>query len=254
MKVKVFYSLLLILSTGLFLSCGQGNVKSVPSTLNTESNVEQIVNPEIYEIEGEDIIIRVGPGENFDKLINQKATEALGKTHYAQVDYTVKVTIEETNGDWSKIKVVEPDWLSSTHIGWIPSKSIIMEQKDDNKLLEKLDPETYEIIKTDHKSTVHNYHLLIKYPNFDKEYIFDFIAKFRNEYCTKNCNIMVYDTKSILHLIDKYPLEGKEYIELADHFVAMSSFDAPKLKSWYPYQDFQYRDYGGKNWKTEPIK
>ena len=210
--------------------------------------------PIIYSIEGENIVIRVGPGENFDKLINKKATEALGETHYAQVDYTVKVIIEESKGDWTKIRVVEPEWLSSSHIGWIPTNKIIMDKKDENKELEKLDHSSYEILKTEHNAAVENFHVLIKFSDFDKDKIFDFIAKFRNENCTRNCNIMVYDTKSILPLIDKYPLQGKEYIELADHFVAMSSFDAPDLKSWYPYQDFQYKEYGGKNWKKEEIK
>jgi hypothetical protein len=40
-------------------------------------------------------------------------------------------------------------------------------------------------------------------------------------------------------LVTKYPIEGKEHIKVADHFVAMSSFDA--MDVWmYPYQDFKY--------------
>ncbi|MCW0482871.1 hypothetical protein [Gaoshiqia sediminis] len=253
MKPRIYFLMMLTLFSGLLLSCGQNQKTNNDSQKGVQ--IETVSKtPTIYNIEGEDIVIRVGPGGNFDKLINKKATEALGETHYAQVDYTVKVIIEDTNGDWSKIKVVEPDWLSSSHIGWIPTRNIIMGKNDENKELEKLDTNSYEILMTEHNAAVENFHVLIKFSDFDKDKIFDFVKKFRNENCTRNCNIMVYDTKSILPLIDKYPLQGKEYIELADHFVAMSSFDAPNLKSWYPYQDFQYKEYGGKNWKKEEIK
>jgi hypothetical protein len=251
MKAKIHSLMMLTLVSGLLLSCGQNqNTNDSKKNLQIETVSKT---PTVYNIEGEHIIIRVGPGENFDKRINKKATEALGETHYAQVDNTVKVIIEETNGGWSKVKVVEPDWLSTSHVGWIPTKNIIMDKKDENKVLEKLDPNSYEILNTEHNVAVMNFHVLIKFSDFDKDKIFDLVKKFRNENCARNCNIMVYDTKSILSLIGKYPLQGKEYIELADHFVAMSSFDAPNSKSWYPYQDFQYKEYGGKNWKKEGI-
>ncbi|PKP51943.1 MAG: hypothetical protein CVT92_11175 [Bacteroidetes bacterium HGW-Bacteroidetes-1] len=253
MKPKIYSLMMLALFSGLLLSCGQNQKANSDNQRNLK--IETVSKaPTVYNIEGEDIVIRVGPGEDSDKLVNKKATEALGETQYAQVDYSVKVIIEATDGDWSKIKVVEPDWLSTSHVGWIPTKNIIMDKKNENKELEKLDPNSYEILKTEHNAAVENFHVLIKFSDFDKDMIFDFVKKFRNENCTRNCNVLVYDTKSILPLIDKYPLQGKEYIQLADHFVAMSTFDAPNLKSWYPYQDFQYKDYGGKNWKKETIK
>ncbi|MEJ7766483.1 MAG: hypothetical protein WKF89_01640 [Chitinophagaceae bacterium] len=69
-----------------------------------------------------------------------------------------------------------------------------------------------------------------------------------------NCHVHVYDSKSILPLVDIYPLTGKEYIKLSDHFVSISTFDAPEVRDWYPYHDFKYKEYGGKNWKKEPVK
>jgi len=250
---KAINSLMILALIVIHLSCGQnqqsGNDRQSTSQIKTKSK-----EPVVYKIEGEDIFIRVGPGINYDKLINKKATEALGETHYAQVDYTGEVTIEETDGDWSKIRVVKPDWLSKSHVGWIPTKYIVDDNENLNKQIEDLNPNFYEIIKTEHNSAVENYYVVVKFSDFDKDKIFDFVKRFRNEYCKSNCNIMVYDIKSILPLINKDPLQGKEYIELADHFIAMSSFDAPNLKSWYPYQDFQYREYGGENWKKEEIK
>lgn len=252
---KKYFSAIFILIGILFFSCSQNNRKTTPVQRIEPTVVETITkSPEIYGIKGENIVIRNGPGEKYEKLINVKASEALGKTDYITVDYSVKVIIQETNGDWSKIKVVVPDWLSNTHIGWIPTKCILKTNTEGEAELKNLDSKDYEIIKTDHNSTVQNFHVLIKQKGFDKESVFLFVKRFRNEHCTMNCNVLVYDSKSILPLIDKNPLVGKDYINLADHFISMSSFDAVNVKSWYPFQDFLYKDYGGKNWKKEPIK
>lgn len=246
-KSSIAFFVLII--TALLMSCEQSQQGQTSSKEDSNSN-----KPKVYKIKGEEIVIRTGPGNDFDKLINQKATQSLGKTHYAQVDYTVEVVIEATEGEWSKIKVVNPDWLSNSHIGWIQTKHILMEGGNKVKNHEKLDPNSYEIFKTEHNSQVQNFHVLIKSEGFNKETIHDLINKFRTEHCKGNCNVNIYDSKSISELISKYPLEKKEYIELADHFVAMSSFDAPDLKTWYPFQDFQYKEYGGKNWKKEKIE
>lgn len=67
------------------------------------------------------------------------------------------------------------------------------------------------------------------------------------------CNINIIDAKDIYPLITEYPLDGKDYLYVADHFVAIVTFDDTSV--WmYPYQDSKYRDLGGKNWKKEPIK
>ena len=73
-------------------------------------------------------------------------------------------------------------------------------------------------------------------------------------FSTKDCNINLFDDKSVSSLIDKYPLSNSEYIKVADHFIALSSFETPNSFSWYPYQDFQYKEFGGKNWKKEEIQ
>lgn len=254
MNMKCFPAIFLF--TGiLFFSCGQNNSKISENPSNKTVVVETSAkSPEIYGIEGENIVIRKGPGDNYDKLINEKASEALKEIQYAQVDYSVKIIINETNGDWSKIRVIDPEWLYYTHIGWIPTKCILKGNTDSESIIENLDSKDYEIIKTSHDSSVQNFHVLIKQKEFDNETVFQFVKRFRHEHCTMNCNVFVYDSKSILPLVDKYPLEGKEYLNLADHFISMSSFDAVNIKSWYPFQDLRYKEYGGKNWKKEPIK
>lgn len=118
----------------------------------------------------------------------------------------------------------------------------------------RLDTSLYEIMKKETRPTVENFHVLIKFSDFDENKIAEFIKQFRDEFCTIQCNIYVYDSKSIQDIIDKYPLEGEEYILMADHFVAMSSFEIPDEIDWYPFQDIQYKNYGGNNWKKKPVE
>lgn len=114
-----------------------------------------------------------------------------------------------------------------------------------------LDENAYEILATDHNNTVENYYVLIKNTVIDKNSLQIFVNKFRQEYCKNQCSINIVDSKEIYPLITKYPLQGKEYIKVADHFVAMSDFSVNDI--WmYPYQDIQYKEYGGKNWKKNP--
>lgn len=221
------------------------------SVISVKENTKKKKKPKTFDLNKDKIYLKKMPQKNADNIINEKATKALGTVDYITVDRSRKVVILEQKDQWSKIKVVDPDWLSETHKGWILSKHIIME----NKVLEKLPPKTYEILKTEEMPTVITYHILIKLKKYNEEKIYDFIQRFRNEYCTDDkCNVMIYDSKSILNLINKKPLEGKDYIKLADHFVSMSSFDSPNSQMWYPFQDFLYKEYGGKNWKKKKIE
>ncbi len=75
-----------------------------------------------YKVNGTQINIRKGPGSNFSKIINQKATKILKTTHYITIDNSVTVFEECSEGNWSKIRVINPDWLSQSHRGWIASR------------------------------------------------------------------------------------------------------------------------------------
>lgn len=245
----------------VLLSCKQNgnNNTNISKTVQNDQKINnEVKEPQIYSIKGNDIFIRIGPGEKYSKLINEKLSEALKEKSYSSIDNTVKVIETETKGEWSKIRVVDPEWLSDTFIGWIPTKYIIKNNNIANaKQFEKLDKKLYEIIKTDSKPTVDNFHILIKFTGYNfhnQDKIREFIEKFKKEFCTRNCNINIYDSKSVLTLIDNFQIKDKDYIKLADHFVAISSFDMPESIVWYPFQDFKYKELGGKNWKKEPIK
>lgn len=246
-------TLTLIITTSIF-SCSQSTDSSTVKNDNANLSTVEQAPSKVYGIEGEDIPIRTGPGDKYDKIINEKATSAVRKTEYCQVDYSVKVEILEKKDKWTKIKVVEPDWLSNSHVGWIPAKYVLSKDSGDKHELAKLDPTEYEILKTRHNSAVENFHVLLKRKPSDKKSLHQFVEQFREETCTMNCNVNVYDSKTILPLIGVYPLPRKAYLKMADHLLSMSTFDAPEVRDWYPYQDFQYKEYGGKNWKKEPIK
>lgn len=252
MMSRIFTPLTALLGLIFFVSCSSTTNSKETENQTLSTTIEQF-SSKIFGIDGEDVVIRTAPGEESNMLINEKATQALRETKYCEVDYSTKVEVLETKDDWSKIKVVEPDWLSESHVGWIPSKYLISKEDEEKESLGKLDPKEFEIMKTNHKPAAENFHVLLKRLNFDKNYVFHFVKQFRKENCKMNCNVYVYDSKAILPLIDVYPLKGKDYIKLADHFISISTFDAIEVRDWYPYQDFKYKEYGGKNWKKEPI-
>lgn len=232
----------------LLTSCKKEN-KSVTQEFNDETSIQSEETAEIktYSIKGENIFLREGPGTKFNKLVNKKAAQALGETSYLQVDYSCTVEIIEENKDgWVKIRVINPSHLSSTHIGWIPLKSIIKEDTNVTKIdLSKLN---YKIISTTENNVSKNYNIFLNEKNLSKDDISSFINQFREKNCS-SCTINIFDTEDIKNLIDKYPLKGTEYIKFADHFVATSTFDSPKMVNFYPFQDLQYKEYGGVNFK-----
>ncbi|MDQ6479997.1 SH3 domain-containing protein [Dyadobacter sp. LHD-138] len=77
---------------------------------------------ELFGIKKDELFLRKEPSLKGQKIVNQKATEALRETHYISVDKSVKVKILEKEKGWVKIQVMEPDWLQYTHIGWIEDK------------------------------------------------------------------------------------------------------------------------------------
>jgi hypothetical protein len=116
-----------------------------------------------------------------------------------------------------------------------------------------LDSSKFKLLTTNHKPAVENYYVYIKNMSMEKDSLQIFVNSFRNEYCKMKCNIKLYDDPNFGELVSKYPLSDNEYLKLADHFVAESTFDMREV--WmYPFQDIKYKNLGGKNWKKEPIQ
>lgn len=86
--------------------------------VGTPTNVE-------YRVHGQDISIRTGPGNEFKRVVNKKATDIMHETQYATVDSTVTVRELCRHEGWSQIVVIVPDWLSESHRGWVASKYLV---------------------------------------------------------------------------------------------------------------------------------
>jgi len=110
--------------------------------------------------------------------------------------------------------------------------TLISENK--RHIKDRLSSLDYKIMKTTHNPTVENFHVLLLSPIREKSYLEHFVKKFREEYATKQSNILLYDDEKIYDLIGKYPLYGKDEKLFADHLIAMSTFDVPDYIWMYP--------------------
>ncbi|OIQ79850.1 hypothetical protein GALL_384100 [mine drainage metagenome] len=126
LKATIIITLCLLLLTVGCDSCTTTNY-SHKTPLASKQPVKQI-----FDVIGSEIFIRNGPGNNFSKIINKNATEAFKQTQYAQIDSSTKVEILDQEGEWSKIQVVEPEWLRGSHIGWVPTSCIKQSSLDSN--------------------------------------------------------------------------------------------------------------------------
>lgn len=66
---------------------------------------------------------------NGERIINQKATDALGKTHYQQVDKSERLEELCRTQKWSKVQVLEPSWLTDV-VGWVPNSALREIERD----------------------------------------------------------------------------------------------------------------------------
>ena len=106
----------------------------------------------------------------------------------------------------------------------------------------------YQILYHKNIGDVTTYYVLLLWDNFNEEELKD-LADFIKEKESPNgvCNIHIYDTKDIVPLIEKYPLKGKEYVDVAEHLVLTRTFDGMTL--YYPMIDWYYKECGGKKTK-----
>ncbi|QNF33839.1 hypothetical protein HUW51_14325 [Adhaeribacter swui] len=115
----------------------------------------------------------------------------------------------------------------------------------------KLDQSSYEILGIKATAAVENYYVLLKSGTTDSASLQGFANKFKKEHCTK-CTINLYDDREVENLVTKNSLEGNDYLQVADHFVASLPASLNTIQM-YPLQDSKYKELGGKNWKKSPL-
>lgn len=70
-----------------------------------------------------DHALHVKPDAGSDRIKNEKASKALGKLHFHQIDASTTVRRLCAAGDWTKVQIVTPDWLTFV-TGWVPNTAL----------------------------------------------------------------------------------------------------------------------------------
>lgn len=78
-----------------------------------------------YRVRGTGIAVYKAPSAKAEKVVNQKATSVLGSTQYVTIDSSTRVNEECRFEGWSKVRVVDPEWLRASHYGWVESKNLL---------------------------------------------------------------------------------------------------------------------------------
>ncbi|GAA0616826.1 hypothetical protein [Paenochrobactrum glaciei] len=66
---------------------------------------------------------RLKPDAKAGKIKNEKLSKALKETHYHEIDPSTTVRRLCSQGDWTEVQIVTPEWL--THVqGWVPTKNL----------------------------------------------------------------------------------------------------------------------------------
>lgn len=93
-----------------------------------------------------------------------------------------------------------------------------------------------EIIKAERKPMLDNLTILYKSEAKDRQTIEALIKTIRNS-LSRPSNICIVDDMKSGILLDKYPPTTEERKYLSEHWIAMSTFDAPECVFYYPERD-----------------
>lgn len=70
-----------------------------------------------------------GPSENYRKVINRKASEALGTIHFHQIDTSTTVEAICQRGEFAYVKIKTPSWMKHVE-GWAKADSLRSIKRD----------------------------------------------------------------------------------------------------------------------------
>ena len=102
----------------------------------------------------------------------------------------------------------------------------------------------YQILFSRNVGNLTNYYVLLLWDEFTEESLSDLADYVKEKESPEgSCNIHIYDSKDILPLMEKYPLESDEYVLVADHLVFTRAFDG--TNAYYPLIDWYYKQCGG---------
>ena len=59
-----------------------------------------------------------------EKIVNEKATRALGTTTYQSIDNSTTVQLQCIDGAWARVQVATPEWLKE-QVGWVERSALV---------------------------------------------------------------------------------------------------------------------------------
>ena len=116
-----------------------------------------------------------------------------------------------------------------------------MDDKSDQTSIQE--DKDYEIMHKDITGTVTNYYIKNITCKLNEPDLYDFAKAIQKQIGGK-CNIYIYSSDKVKDLMTRHPLQGEEYLKVADAFVYSLYFDG--TYSFYPYQDILYKQFGGR--------
>lgn len=79
----------------------------------------------IVDVSGMDHTLYSLPTTDSPAVINEKATQLIGSVQYHIIDSSTRVQIQCEKGDWVKVQLTEPEWL--THVkGWTKREYLLL--------------------------------------------------------------------------------------------------------------------------------
>lgn len=215
------------------------------SNPDDRANDTVIVNDVIYNI-AKVSDLYTEPSEQAEKLSDEKASKILKSPYYLFVDEKCKVVVLETKDNWSKIQIVEPALFKDTHIGWVKNEVLSLTTGASQTKRSFKENEDYQVLFSKEADGVTNHYILLLETGYEKNAL-NALAKILSEKLSnkeKN-NFLFFDNKEAATMHDKKPLIGRDYVNVADHFVYIYSFNKVGMK--YPYKNDKYKQHGGKN-------
>ncbi|TPW25854.1 hypothetical protein [Pararhizobium mangrovi] len=89
------------------------------SRSNSDCETGQPASGKIVAVTGSYDLRKI-PAKNGSRIKNQKASRILKTVQYHQIDSSTSVKQICTNGKWSKVQIVKPEWLTFVK-GWVPN-------------------------------------------------------------------------------------------------------------------------------------
>lgn len=223
--------------------------QNLPSTIKKLGSVEKELAPwanKTYSLL-ESTIFYDAP--NGDKIINPASGIYIIGIDYIKGGTDCRIRILDLQDEWAKVQVIDPGYLSDTHIGWVPTKSIVGEG-----FTSQIDIQNnlFKIIKQDSSGSIINCFVVYIGEDFSKRAMSSLVSKVRAQIIGQ-ANIFIFANEQAAKQFESVDDSRDNYLFVADNYICMSTFDAPLSVMMYPYQDVQYKEFGGKNWKKEPI-